>query len=242
MKQNLAESVNHALEGIFYVLKGQRNMRIHFLAGILVFLFGIYFNLPSISLALLALTIGVVLAIEMINTALEHLSDISSIRYHPLIKIIKDISAGAVFVTSVSSIIVGYLLFYKHLQFSLESVVIKIRQSDWHLSFIALILVISFVIIGKVISRDRIPTPDKTYTKGGMPSGHSAVAFSFWAITVFLSNSIIVIITSFIMALAIARSRIARRIHTASEVIFGALVGIFTTACVFQFLKKFLGE
>jgi len=83
MKQNLAESVNHALEGLFYVLKSQRNMRIHFLIGIFVFLCGIYFNIPSASLALLALTIGVVLAVEMVNTALEHLADISSIRYHP---------------------------------------------------------------------------------------------------------------------------------------------------------------
>jgi len=145
-----------------------------------------------------------------------------------------------VFTAAIASIIVGYLLFYKHVQFSLESVILKVQQSDWHLSFIALILVLSFVIIGKVFSRDKIPSADKTYTRGGMPSGHSAVAFAFWMIIVFLSPNIIVIIVSFLMALAIARSRLARRIHTKSEVILGALLGTFTTALVFQFLKKFL--
>ncbi|MBI4974753.1 MAG: diacylglycerol kinase [Candidatus Omnitrophica bacterium] len=225
------ESFNAAIEGFIYVLKTQTNMRVHFLSALLILLLAIYLNFTSSELLILCITITLVLAAEMINTAVELVVDIVKSEFHPIARVIKDIGAGAVLLASINAVIAGYLLFSKKIPFRIEDEVIRIRQSPWHLTFISLILVLGTSIIGKVLFHKGTPL------RGGMPSGHAAVAFSIWVIITFLTNNSIVIILTFLMAFLIARHRIKDSIHTIWEVLAGAALGVLLTTLVFQIFR-----
>lgn len=229
---NIVQSLNTAVEGFVYVLKTQRNMRLHFLVAILTIMLGIYFNLPKIELVLLLISITLVLAFEMINTALEFTIDLVKNVYHPMVRIIKDITAGVVFLAALNALIVGYILFAGRfaLQLHLRGGISRIVQSSWHLTFIALLFVVLLVVVGKVFLHRGTPF------KGGMPSGHAAFAFAMWAIIAFSTRNGLITVLSFVMAFLIARHRLQNNVHSAIEIIAGALVGILVTTIVFQLL------
>jgi len=230
VRQNLIESLNSAVEGFIFVLKTQRNMRLHFLMATLVIVLGIYFNLTKVELLILLGVIALVLAVEMINTSLELTIDLVKSRYHPLARVIKDIAAGAVFLCAVNAIITGYIIFSKRFVFYAESGIHKITQSPWHVTLIALIIVLFLVLVGKVLSHKGTPF------RGGMPSGHAAFSFSIWMIIVFSTQNMLIIILAFILAFLIARHRVQGDVHNTWEVIAGSLFGILITTLVFQLL------
>jgi len=232
MPKKFFESFNAAIEGFFYVIKTQRNMRIHFLLAVLILLLGIFLNFTPGEMTTLALTIALVLAAEMINTAVELIVDIIvKMEYHPMARIIKDVSAGAVLLTAITAIIIGYLLFFGKVPFTIEDGIMRIGKSPWHLTFIAIIVVLAITIFGKTISQSGTPL------RGGMPSGHSAIAFSMWTIIAFLTHNSIVIILAFVMAFLIARHRIKDSIHSIWEVIAGGTLGVLATTLIFQLLR-----
>jgi len=108
---NLRSSFLYAGQGILYGLRTQRNFRIHTLAAVLVIGLGLALHLPSVHIAVLALTCGAVMALELINTALEAVVDLTVKQsYHELAKIAKDCAAGAVFVAALTAILVGICL------------------------------------------------------------------------------------------------------------------------------------
>lgn len=224
----VVESFNAAIEGFIYVLRTQRNMRVHFLSTLFILLLAIYLNFTSAEILILCITITVVLAAEMINTAMELVVDMVKSEFHPIARVIKDISAGAVLLASINAVIVGYLLFASKFPFNIEEGVVRIRQSPWHLTFTSLILVFGTVLIGKVVFHRGTPL------RGGMPSGHAAIAYSIWTIIAFLTNNSIVTILTFLMAFLIARHRIRDSIHTIWEVVAGAILGVLLTTLVFQ--------
>ena len=90
-------------------------MRIIFLAGVGAMLMGIRLQLRGIELAVLCLTITAVFVAEIFNTAIEMIIDMSIRKYHTLIKLVKDIAAAVVLITSVNSIAVGIILFWPKL-------------------------------------------------------------------------------------------------------------------------------
>jgi len=203
-------------------------MRAHFLVALFFLLLGIYLNFPAVEIMILAITITLVLMVEMINTAIELTIDMIKTDVHPAARIIKDVSAGAVLLTSINATIVGYILFAKKIPFNVGEYMLNIRSSPWHLTFMALILVFGSSILGKIIFHKGTPL------RGGMPSGHSAIAFAIWTIIAFFSNNSIVIALAFLMAFLIARHRVKDAVHTVWEVIVGAILGILLTTVVFQ--------
>lgn len=229
-QQNLIQSFNCAIEGFIYVLKTQRNMRIHFLFAVFILLLGIYLDFSGWEILILCAAITFVLLSEMINTAIELAIDLISNKFHPLARMAKDVSAGAVFIASLNALIAGYLLFSKRLKFSLESGVLRVKQSPWHLTFISIIVVLALVVIIKVLTHKGTPM------RGGMPSGHSAAAFSMWTVVALSTTNELIIILTFLMALLIARSRLTGSIHTIWEVIAGGALGTLITVLVFQLL------
>jgi diacylglycerol kinase (ATP) len=232
MPKKLFESFNSAIEGFFYVIKTERNMRIHFLFAILILLFGIFLNFTPNELMILAIAITLVLVAEMINTAVELIVDIIvRMEYHPIARIIKDISAGAVLLTTINATIVGYILFARRSPFTIEEGVMRIGRSPWHLTFISIIVVLGITIFGKIILHSGTPL------RGGMPSGHSAIAFSMWTVIAFLTHNAIVIMLAFVMAFLIARHRIKNSIHTVWEVVAGGVLGVLVTTLIFQLLR-----
>ena len=229
--RNFVESFNAAVEGFIYVLKTERNMRIHFLTAFFIILLGIYLSFSMFEVLILATTITLVLAAEMINTAIEHIVDMVKSEIHPIARLIKDIGAGVVLLTAINAVIVGYALFSRKVPFNIDTEMARIRQSPWHITFIAVILVFGLSILGKLIFHRGTPL------RGGMPSGHSAVAFSIWTAIAFMTNNSVVIALSFVMAFLIARHRIKDAIHSFWEVLAGAALGILVTILVFQIFR-----
>ncbi|NLF00142.1 MAG: diacylglycerol kinase family protein [Anaerolineales bacterium] len=108
--RNLLVSFRCAFSGLWYVLTTQRNARIHLIIAAGVVALGIWLGLTPIEWAVIVLAIGVVLAAEMLNTVAETLVDLISPGFHPLAGIIKDTTAGAVLLASITSAIVGLLI------------------------------------------------------------------------------------------------------------------------------------
>lgn len=229
--RKLVGSLNAAVEGFIYVLKTERNMRTHYLAGLFFIIFGIYVNLRSTEMLVLTITISLVLITEMINTAIELTVDMVKPEFHPIARIIKDVSAGAVLVSAVNAVIVGYALFYNKIPFRVERHLMNIRNYPWHITFIALILVFGTAIAAKIFFQKGTPF------RGGMPSGHSALAFSIWTVITFFSSNSIVIVLTFLMAFLIARHRVKDSVHSPIEVFAGAVLGVLLTTLIFQIFR-----
>jgi diacylglycerol kinase (ATP) len=227
---NLVESLNDATEGMMYVLRTQRNMRLHFLIALLVLTIGVYFNLPKMDLLALLFSITLVLVLEMVNTAIELTVDLIKDVYHPLARIIKDVMAGAVILSALNAVVVGYVIFTGRFSLSVSQGLNKIIRSPWHLTFISMLVVTFLVLLVKLFFHRGTPF------RGGMPSGHAAFAFSLWTVTVFLTRNTLILTIGFMMAFLLARHRLKDRIHTLWEIIAGALLGMLSTALVFQLL------
>lgn len=105
-----AKSFHYAFAGCWHVLRTQRNAWIHFLLSVAAIVAGIVVRLGRIEWAIIVLTIALVWLAEFINTALEAVVDLASPDLHPLAKVSKDVSAGAVLVAAVAAAIVGLLI------------------------------------------------------------------------------------------------------------------------------------
>jgi len=183
-----------------------------------------------VEILLLCAAISFVLITEMINTAVEHAVDLLTETYHPVARIIKDVCAGAVLISAVNAVIAGYLIFQRVLNIQIEVGLGRVRQSPYHLTFIALISVITLVVLGKIMFHRGTPL------RGGMPSGHSAFVFSCWTIIALLTQNGLIAVLSFILCVLVARSRTQNKTHSFWEVVIGAALGILVTTLVFQFL------
>lgn len=108
---NLLVSFKYAWAGVRYAYVTQRNFRIHTFMGILVLSLGLMLHLPPVALAILALTSAFVMVLELLNTALESVVDLTvGQSYHELAKIAKDCAAGAVLISAIASVIIGSCL------------------------------------------------------------------------------------------------------------------------------------
>ncbi len=224
-------SVEAALEGIVHTLQSERNMRIHFMMGFLVLIAGVYFNLSSVEFMMLCFAVTFVLVAEMFNTAVERIVDYISKEYHPLAKIAKDVGAGAVFVASVNACIVGYLLLITRLHRYVEGAFGLIKQSTWNISLIILFAVIGIVLLVKVLRGER------DLLTGGMPSGHAALAFAIWMIVTLVTGESLVSLLVFFVAVLVAKSRLARGVHTMAQVVIGGLLGALIALVAFKVLS-----
>jgi diacylglycerol kinase len=108
--QNLLESFRIAFSGLWYALRTQRNTRIHLSIAAAAIALGLWLGLSPGQWALLALTISFVMVSEMLNTTMETFVDLVSPDYHPLAKTVKDVAAGTVLLTAITSVIVGLLV------------------------------------------------------------------------------------------------------------------------------------
>jgi diacylglycerol kinase (ATP) len=103
-------SFRFAGRGIMELFRFENNARIHLSVAIIVIGAGFYFQLSYTEWALISTQITLVWSAEAFNTALEKIADVVSPEYHPLIKSVKDLAAGAVLIVAVA-VIVGLLVF-----------------------------------------------------------------------------------------------------------------------------------
>jgi diacylglycerol kinase (ATP) len=191
-------------------------MRFHVVASAVVLVLSLLVGVSKLELAILVLVIMAVFVSEMFNTALEFAVDLVTSEYHPLAKVAKDVSAGAVLVTSVAALAVGYLLLSDNLgPFSLETLE-HVRNWPGHVTLVALVLVAIAVLLGKALTR----APNNFL--GGMPSGHAAVSFAGWVAASFVASegrfAGLVSLITLLMALLVCQSRVEAGIHTYYEV------------------------
>lgn len=108
---NLWLSFRYAWAGISYAFRTQRNFRIHTVIAGLAVVLGVILGVSAIELAIVALTCALVMVLELLNTALESVVDLTvQQNYHELAKIAKDCAAGAVLVAAIASILVASLI------------------------------------------------------------------------------------------------------------------------------------
>jgi len=228
----LVESFNYAVEGIIHVLRTHRNMRIHFAAAAAVLIVALWIGVDRMELVVLLLAIAFVLIAEMINSAIEAAIDVATSSFDPLAKLAKDIAAGAVLIASINAVAIGYLVFSGHVSESTTNFFDRLRDAPIKLTIIALILVIIIVIATKAISGRGTPL------RGGLPSGHAAIAFAAWmAVTLTLAPSehrFFVSTMMFAVAVLVAHTRIEAGVHSTLEVVYGGALGAGVTLVVFQ--------
>lgn len=111
-KQSLLQAFQNAFSGILYCLSHERNMKIHMAAAFVAGGLAWRLQLDRYEIAVLLLTISSVLLAEMVNTVVETVVDLVSPEAHPLAKIAKDAAAGAVLLTVIISLFIGYILFW----------------------------------------------------------------------------------------------------------------------------------
>jgi diacylglycerol kinase len=109
------QSFSYAGYGVWYVVRTQRNMRVHLLAGTAAILAGLALGISAADWACVLAVIGLVLTAETLNTVVEALTDLCTAEFHPLAKIAKDTAAGAVLISSVAALGVGIAVFLPRL-------------------------------------------------------------------------------------------------------------------------------
>ncbi|SCN21795.1 Undecaprenol kinase [Clostridium sp. N3C] len=226
--KKLVDSFNYAIEGIIYAVRTQRNMRIHMAVALCVLTACFFYDLNKMELLIIAITITMVIAAELINTAIESAIDATTNYYHPLAKIAKNTAAGAVLVTAINAVIVGYIIFWDKLTVITFVVINKIKQSNPYMILLVLVIVCIATIVVKAIYGEGTPL------RGGMPSGHSTISFSIATIIALITEEPLCIMLSYLLAFIVAQSRVDSETHSILEVTVGALFGTLLTLFIFR--------
>jgi diacylglycerol kinase (ATP) len=226
------QSFNWAFEGVIHVLRTERNMRIHFGLATAVLILAFSYGVTKLELMALLIAISFVLIAEMVNTAIEATIDLATTSFDPLAKMAKDIAAGAVLIAAVNAVVIGYLVFADRLTEPSSRLVERLRDAPANLTLIALILIVLIVIASKALTGRGTPL------RGGLPSGHAALAFGGWTAITFIveEERVVVSFVALIMALLVAQTRVESGIHTTSEVVLGAVTGTLVSMILFQVL------
>jgi diacylglycerol kinase (ATP) len=230
----ILDSFNYAFEGIIHVLRTQRNLRIHFAIAIGVIAAAAALGVGRLELIVLLLAIAFVLVAEMVNSAIEGAIDVSTTSFDPNAKLAKDVAAGAVLIASVTALGVGYLVFAHAAAHRSARFLDRVRDAPAEVTLVSLVLVVLIVIATKAWTGRGTPL------RGGLPSGHAAVAFAIWMAATYViddNHRFLISSLTFIGALLVAQTRVEAGIHSALEVFYGGALGALITLVVFQVLS-----
>jgi diacylglycerol kinase (ATP) len=230
-RPSLLDSFNWAFEGIIHVLRTQRNMRIHFLAAVIVLVGAIVVGVQEFELLALMIAISFVLITEMVNSAIEGAIDVATTSFDPMAKLAKDVAAGAVLIATVNAVAVGYVVFERALRHRNQRLLNRVTEAPLYISLIALVVVVLVVIATKALTHSGTPL------RGGLPSGHSAVAFAGWMLLTLVVSSphrFLISTIALVMALLVAQTRVEAGVHSALEVTYGGLIGSLLTLVLYK--------
>jgi diacylglycerol kinase (ATP) len=223
---------DYAFQGILYATRTQRNMRIHLVAASLAMFAVLYLRLERAYVALVVICICLVIALELVNTAIEAVVDLMTVAHHPLAKIAKDAAAGAVLVMSMGAVIVGYLVFYEGVTASGAQVSAAVAGMPRNYVFVVLVIVGVGTIFAKAFAGRR-----GSPLQGGAISGHAALAFAGATVIGFLSGTLVVALLAYFLAFLVSQSRIEGGIHSVAEVASGAVLGTIVSAGLFLLIR-----
>jgi diacylglycerol kinase (ATP) len=227
---NWLGSLNCAVEGVLLAARSQRNMRAHILAGVLVVVLAWGGGSSPAEFAVLLLAIGMVIAAEVFNSAIEQVVDLLSPAFSEKARHAKDMAAGAVLVAALAAVFAGVVVFYPHAQRVIERGLARVGASPLPLAVATLGLSLAATVLLKVRVGRGAPL------RGGMPSGHSAVAFAVWGLLSLLTRDPLVVMLVFLLAVMVSHSRMLMEIHSLAEVVVGALIGSSLALLVYRLL------
>ncbi|MCA1927582.1 MAG: diacylglycerol kinase [Calditerrivibrio sp.] len=220
-------SLGYAIEGVLYAAKTERNIKIHISLSIAVLFIALFFNLKFLEYIILTITISLVIAAELFNTAIEYLVDALIKEKSDLAKRVKDVSAGAVLVTAFGAIFVGYFVLFDKIKVAISFSLKRLPNLPHHIAIVSIVITVALVVIIKSIFGKGEPL------MGGMPSGHAAVSFSIFVSIVYLTKDVAVSLLVLLLCILVAESRIRLQIHSLAEVIWGAILGSGVTLLIF---------
>jgi len=215
----LFRSFNHAFEGIMYAARTQANMRIHLVVAALVLTATLLLRLDRFYVIALVILIALVLALELVNTAIEAIVDLLTVAHHPLAKTAKDAAAGAVLIASAAAVAVGYLIFYQGITSGGATVFAAVQAVPANVALIVLVVAGILVIVAKAWTGRGSPL------QGGAVSGHAALAFAAATLLAMFYQRPLPALLGYLIAALVAQSRVEAKIHSAFEVIWGAILG-----------------
>jgi len=222
------QSANHAIEGILHAAKTQRHMRYHFYAAILILIVSFTIGISWSEVVILITLSIIVLSVEMLNSALETITDILFKEYDEKAKMIKDMAAGAVLITAIGAAVIGFVILFEPVKNFFYNGLNIAKHAKTDVAVVSLIVVLIMVVLTKSFFGKGQPL------RGGMPSGHAAISFSMWVAVTMISESFVPSLLVFFMAVIIAQSRVSTGAHKPLEVIVGALLGIALTFMLFK--------
>ncbi len=229
--KNALDSLNFAIEGIIHAFREERHMRYHFAIAGVALLLTLILRIPALEFGLFALSIVILLFAEMVNTAIEEVVNLVEEKYNIFARNAKDIAAGAVLISSFGVIIMFYIIFTRHIYDPMEKALYQASHYTGHLSLITLLLVLILVVAIKAHFGKGRPL------HGGLPSGHSALAFAMGTAITLITLNLVVAILALFMAVMVSHSRLIGKIHTTFEIFVGALLGIGVTCLIFWFFS-----
>ena len=224
-----------ALNGLVYTFKTQRHMRFHLYVVLVVMVLGVFFNLRLRELLVLLFTISLVLVAEMFNSAIEATVDLVQPTYSPMAKFAKDISAGAVMITTIIALVVGGLMILGENRW--EEIKINLAAQSLGIPVWPRIIVGAFVIFIVIIIGKGLGTRGQVL-KGGLVSGHAAIGFFLASSILFLSDNLTVAGLGILLAAIVAQSRWEAKIHSVFELSLGAALGVILGFVLFGLTPK----
>jgi diacylglycerol kinase (ATP) len=227
-------SFNHAFEGIMYAARTQPNMRTHFIIALLVVLASLFLRLDRYYVVALVVIVAVVLALELVNTAVEAIVDLLTVTHHPLAKTAKDAAAGAVLVASIAAIVVGYLIFYQGIINGGQRVFAAVAMVPSNLAFVVLFAVAIVTIFAKAwVGRG-------SALQGGAVSGHAALSFAAATLLAFIYQRPLAALLAYFIAFLVAQTRVEAHIHSTAEVVAGAVLGTVAALAIYLLARPHL--
>ncbi|MDO8621552.1 MAG: diacylglycerol kinase family protein [Candidatus Levybacteria bacterium] len=112
--RSILQSFGYAFEGIFHALKDNQNLRIHFATGIIVIIASLILHVNPFEMGILGIMILLVISAEMVNSSIEEMVNLISVEHSKEAKTAKDVAAGTVMLTAISSVMVGFLIFFPY--------------------------------------------------------------------------------------------------------------------------------
>jgi diacylglycerol kinase len=113
--KRLLRSIRHAVRGLDYVIRHEKNFQLELVMAILVVVAGLFFHVHRGEWMILAILCFSVLAFELMNTAVERVVNVLKPSPHPYARVIKDVMAAGVFIFSVGALVIGAVIFLPHI-------------------------------------------------------------------------------------------------------------------------------
>jgi len=228
--RSLLWSFDYAIRGIVHALRTQRNMRLHFLVSACVFVAALALRISGLELIAIVFAVGLVLVAELINTAVETTVDLATASYDPLAAIAKDVAAGAVLVSAITAVAVGYVVFFARAIPLAQRLLEGVRESDATVTLLALGLTSVAVLAAKAFTQEK----GTTFLHGGWPSGHTALAFATASAIGYSTRSATATVLALFIAALVGQSRVESETHTIAQTVAGAVLGFLLATAAFQ--------